>query len=47
MTLEKDEESLVRQAMDMAGGNQTRAAQLLGLSRDALRYKLKKFNLNS
>lgn len=47
VTLEHVEESLVRQAMDMAGGNQTRAAQLLGLSRDALRYKLKKFNVDS
>ena len=28
--------------MTMAGGNQTRAAQLLDISRDALRYKLKK-----
>ena len=47
VTLESVEESFVRQAMDMAGGNQTRAAQLLGLSRDALRYKLKKFNVES
>ncbi len=45
VTLEHVEESLVRQAMSMAAGNQTRAAQLLGLSRDALRYKLKKFNV--
>jgi DNA-binding NtrC family response regulator len=47
VTLEHVEESLVRQAMEMAGGNQTRAAQLLGLSRDALRYKLKKFNVDA
>ncbi len=47
VTLEHVEESLVRQAMGMAAGNQTRAAQLLGLSRDALRYKLKKFNVDS
>ena len=47
VTLEQVEESLVRQAMEMAEGNQTRAAQLLGLSRDALRYKLKKFNVGS
>jgi DNA-binding NtrC family response regulator len=47
VTLEHVEESLVRQAMAMAGDNQTRAAQLLGLSRDALRYKLKKFNVDS
>jgi DNA-binding NtrC family response regulator len=47
VVLERLEESLVRQAMDMAGDNQTRAAQFLGLSRDALRYKLKKFNVDS
>jgi two-component system response regulator AtoC len=33
---------LVRQAMDRSGGNQTRAAELLGISRDQLRYRLKK-----
>ena len=47
MSLERVEESLVRQAIDMAGGNQTRAAQLLDISRDALRYKLKKFGVES
>jgi two-component system response regulator AtoC len=33
---------LVRQAIDRSGGNQTRAAELLGISRDQLRYRLKK-----
>ena len=47
VSLERVEESLVRQAMAMAGGNQTRAAQLLDISRDALRYKLKKFGVES
>ncbi len=47
VSLERVEESLVRQAMDQAGGNQTRAAQFLDISRDALRYKLKKFGLQS
>jgi DNA-binding NtrC family response regulator len=47
VALERVEESLVRQAMDQAGGNQTRAAQLLEISRDALRYKLKKFGVQS
>jgi DNA-binding protein Fis len=47
VSLERVEESLVRQAMHMAGGNQTRAAQLLDVSRDALRYKLKKFTIES
>ena len=33
---------LVRQAMERAGGVQKRAAKLLGLTRDRLRYRLKK-----
>jgi DNA-binding protein Fis len=41
-SLEDVEMSLVRQAIDRSGGNQTRAAELLGISRDQLRYRLKK-----
>jgi two-component system response regulator AtoC len=41
-SLEEVEMSLVRQAIDRSGGNQTRAAGLLGISRDQLRYRLKK-----
>jgi DNA-binding NtrC family response regulator len=33
--------------MRQANGNQTHAARLLDISRDALRYKLKKFELVS
>jgi DNA-binding NtrC family response regulator len=44
-SLEKVEEELVRQALVRARGNQTRAARLLDISRDALRYKMKKFQL--
>ncbi|MFN0109229.1 MAG: sigma-54-dependent transcriptional regulator [Blastocatellia bacterium] len=40
--LEQVELSLVRQALERSGGNQTRAAELLGISRDQLRYRLKK-----
>ncbi len=40
--LEQIELSLVRQAMERSGGNQTRASELLGISRDQLRYRLKK-----
>ena len=32
-----------RQALEMTQGNQTRAAEALGLTRDALRYRMKKF----
>lgn len=41
-SLEQVEMSLVRQAIERSGGNQTRAAELLGISRDQLRYRLKK-----
>ncbi len=40
--LEAVEMSLVAQALQRSGGNQTRAAELLGISRDQLRYRLKK-----
>jgi two-component system, NtrC family, response regulator AtoC len=39
------ERSLIERAMREEGGNQTRAAQRLGISRDTLRYRLKKFGL--
>jgi DNA-binding NtrC family response regulator len=42
LVLDEVEMSLVRQALEMSGGNQTRAAELLGISRDQLRYRLKK-----
>jgi transcriptional regulator with PAS, ATPase and Fis domain len=44
-SLERVEEELVRQALARTRGNQTRAAQLLDISRDSLRYKMKKFHL--
>jgi DNA-binding NtrC family response regulator len=42
ISLDDIEMSLVKQAIDRSGGNQTRAAELLGISRDQLRYRLKK-----
>jgi len=42
--LEEVEMSLVRQAIERSEGNQTRAAELLGISRDQLRYRLKKLD---
>ena len=41
------ERGLIERAMRDAGGNQTRAAQRLGISRDTLRYRLKKFGIQS
>jgi DNA-binding protein Fis len=40
--LDDVEMSLVRQALAHSHGNQTKAAELLGISRDQLRYRLKK-----
>src|SRR5437868_13331118 len=46
-SLEEVERAMVELAMRHANGNQTHAARLLDISRDALRYKLKKFELVS
>lgn len=43
IALEDVEREMVRRAMEAAGDNQTRAAELLGVTRDQLRYRLKKF----
>jgi len=39
------ERSIIERALTEARGNQTRAARRLGISRDTLRYRLKKFGL--
>jgi two-component system, NtrC family, response regulator AtoC len=44
-TLEETERSMLLHALETWYWNQTRAAAALGISRDALRYKVKKFNL--
>jgi PAS domain S-box-containing protein len=44
-TLEETERSMLLDALERSYWNQTRAATVLGISRDALRYKVKKFNL--
>src|ERR1700758_3912869 len=44
-SLEEVEHAMVELAMRQANSNQTHAAKLLDISRDALRYKLKKFGL--
>jgi DNA-binding protein Fis len=45
MSLEDAERSMLMQALEKSGGNQTRAAKRLGISRDTLRYRMKKFEL--
>jgi two-component system response regulator AtoC len=39
------ERTMIERAMRDAGGNQTKAAQRLGITRDTLRYRLKKFGI--
>jgi DNA-binding NtrC family response regulator len=45
MTLEELEREAICQALDKSGQNQVKAAKLLGISRDTLRYRMKKFSL--
>ena len=45
LSLEENERRLLVGALEKTGGNQTQAARLLRITRDTLRYKMKKFNL--
>jgi PAS domain S-box-containing protein len=45
LSLEENERTLLARALEKTAGNQTQAARLLRITRDTLRYKMKKFNL--
>lgn len=45
MTLEQWEDDMVKEALKRANGNKSQAARLLGLSRNALRYRLSKIGI--
>jgi two-component system, NtrC family, response regulator AtoC len=45
LSLEDNERQLIQRALDQTKNNQTQAAKLLHVTRDTLRYKMKKFNL--
>jgi PAS domain S-box-containing protein len=45
MSLVDNERLLLSRAIEKTGGNQTQAARLLRITRDTLRYKMKKYNL--
>jgi len=45
VNLEEVERQLLVQALERVGGNQTRAAELLGINRDQVRYRIEKFGL--
>ena len=46
MSLYNVEKELIRQALEQARGNKTIAARLLRITRDTLRYKVKKYSLD-
>jgi transcriptional regulator with PAS, ATPase and Fis domain len=46
MTLEQWEDEMVHEALRRANGNKSQAARLLGLSRNALRYRLSKIGIS-
>jgi DNA-binding NtrC family response regulator len=46
MTLDQWEDEMIRDALKRAGGNKSQAARLLGLSRNALRYRLSKIGID-
>jgi len=45
MTMEQWEDEMIREALRRANNNKSRAARLLGLSRNALRYRLSKIGI--
>jgi DNA-binding NtrC family response regulator len=45
ITLERWEDEMIREALRRANGNKSQAARLLGLSRNALRYRLSKIGI--
>jgi DNA-binding NtrC family response regulator len=47
MTLDSYEQSIIREALNRANGNKSQAARLLGLTRNALRYRLSQMGIES
>jgi DNA-binding NtrC family response regulator len=47
MTLEQFEQSIIREALNRANGNKSQAARLLGLTRNALRYRLSQMGIEA
>jgi len=46
MTLDEYEQAIIREAMRRANGNKSQAARILGLTRNALRYRLDQMGMN-
>jgi DNA-binding NtrC family response regulator len=46
MTLDEHEQAVIREALRRAAGNKSQAARLLGLTRNALRYRLSQMGMD-
>jgi DNA-binding NtrC family response regulator len=46
-TLDEYEQTIIREALRRAAGNKSQAARMLGLTRNALRYRLAQMGLES
>ncbi|UCD56855.1 MAG: sigma-54-dependent Fis family transcriptional regulator [Candidatus Hydrogenedentota bacterium] len=46
-TVEEIEKRLIREALERTGGNKTKAAELLGVTRKIMRYKTEKYGLDN
>ena len=47
MTLDEFEQSILREALRRAAGNKSQAARMLGLTRNALRYRLTQMGIEA
>ena len=47
VNLEAVEQDLIRQALDRTRGNKSKAAELLGLSRHTLLYRMEKYGITT
>ena len=47
MTLDQYEQQLIKEALKRANGNKSQAARLLGLTRNAFRYRLDQMGMDS
>ena len=45
VTLDEHERSIIREALNRTAGNKSQAARLLGLTRNALRYRLSQMGI--
>ena len=45
LSLPETEKGMLVRALERSQGNQTQAARTLGITRDTLRYRMKKYNL--